>query len=182
MTSPRHEVSPGVLKKAMHLLDQQMWLWGCDIKHPQGNLLTEYGFRRIPNPDPSSSNSSVYRLELDRHSRVILRGFAVFFGKDFLGGLLFKRFDSQPYRTPATDLADLPFTKFDLPTLGRYGDESQEFCQLASGLFQWIANYDSWVKENFGTGYIEDCLKSRGKQPAVPAIQAESTWLELAAL
>ena len=81
------------LEQATGLLNQQLWCWGQDIEYAKGNLLIRYGFDRTR---LSEGTSSVYRLELSPESRVILRGFCVFFGQDGLGGLFIRRFGFSP--------------------------------------------------------------------------------------
>lgn len=167
-------------QKVVRLFDQQFWRWGCDVKHTSGNLLVRFGFRRIPPPNPDSSQSSVYLLEIDRCTRVVLRGSAAFFGNDCLGGLLVKRFDSLPYRTPLAHLEELPHTPDCLPPLERFQSADPHWSELASELFRWIAQYEAWIIREYGSQYVERSLELRGKRPVVEVSALESEWLKLA--
>ena len=167
-------------QKLVRLIDQQFWRWGCDVKHASGNLLVQFGFRRIPPPSSDSSKSSVYLLELDPYTRITLRGSAVFYGNDDLGGLLIRRFDSQPYRTPLAHLEELPHTPDCLPPLERFNNADRHWRELASGLFRWIAQYEARIIGEYGTPYVEQTLKLRDKRPVVAVSASESEWLRLA--
>lgn len=161
------------------LLDQQFWRWGCDVKHPAGNLLVEYGFERIPPPCRVEGGSSAYRLHIDANRRIILRSFAVFFGDDRFGGILFKRFEGQAFRTPGSDLARVPHTELDLLRMHRSQDQP-ETRALTAALFRQIVDYETWVYDRHGLDYVEQTLSSRNKRPAVPADRACEDWMKLA--
>ena len=167
-------------QRIVRLLDQQFWRWGCDVKHAGGNLLVRFGFRRIPPPTPGEPKTSVYVLEIDPSIRIVLRGSAAFYGNDQLGGLLIKRFDSQPYRTPQAYLEELPHTPDCLPAVEPFQKTEQQCRKLASELFHWTAQYEAWINSECGVQYVEQSLKLWGKRPAVEASASESRWLELA--
>ena len=38
--------SIGLLNDFTKALGQQLYFWGCDVRHPQGNLLCEFGLER----------------------------------------------------------------------------------------------------------------------------------------
>ena len=40
-------LAPALRKQMEPLYQQQMWLWGQDIRAPQGNLLKAYGFTYV---------------------------------------------------------------------------------------------------------------------------------------
>ena len=167
-------------QRVVDLLDQQFWRWGCDVKHRSGNQLIRFGFRRVPPPDPEPPNSSAYSLELDPVTRIVLRGSAAFYGNENLGGLLTRRFDSQPYRTPLAHLEELPHTPDSLPPLQPFQSTDLNWRPLASALFHWIAEYEAWIVREFGTQYIQQSLDQRKKRPAVAAVAAVSEWLKIA--
>ncbi|PKN81461.1 MAG: hypothetical protein CVU47_06830 [Chloroflexi bacterium HGW-Chloroflexi-9] len=43
-----------VVQDGARWLHQQCWLWGRDLRSPQGNLLVRYGFRRLGPPEAQS--------------------------------------------------------------------------------------------------------------------------------
>ena len=167
-------------QRLVRLLDQQFWRWGCDVKHTTGNLLVRFGFTRIPPPTADQSLTSVYLQEVDSCTRIVLRGSAAFYGHDCQGGLLVRRFDSQPYRTPSSQLEELPHTPDCLPPLEPFQQADQQGRKLTSELFRWIAQYEAWIIREFGTQYVERSLELRGKRPVVEVSATEIEWLRLA--
>ena len=53
--------SIGLLNDFTKALGQQLYFWGCDVTHPSGNLLCEYGLERRKNEDVKGS--SCYRIK-----------------------------------------------------------------------------------------------------------------------
>lgn len=100
---------------AAELLNQQLWCWGCDIKFPAGNLLMRHGFQRLARPRKLNlmtgrapeTGASIYRLEHTPSARILLRGFGIFHGDDRWGGIVLKRQQFYPWRTPSADLQRL---------------------------------------------------------------------------
>ncbi|MBL6705496.1 MAG: hypothetical protein ISQ06_05255 [Planctomycetaceae bacterium] len=141
------------LHRAVSLLNQQLWCWGRDIEAAGGNLLVHHGFQRIEKPAGSSS-SSVYRLDITTTSRVILRGFGVFFGDDRWGGLFLPRFEFTPQFTVEPDLSRPAWGSEDLPPLAPPREDQIPCCQsLLLALIDWIRRYEVWIAEHKGVSY-----------------------------
>lgn len=167
-------------QKLARMMDQQFWRWGCDVKHGSGNLLAAYGFKRIPPSNQEPTTSSAYHLNISTESRLVLRSFAVFYGDDGLGGILLKRFDGDPYRTPSPDLESLPYHEPDLPPLRKVApddaaDDATSSALLAD-LIQQIIAYEAWVRTAFGNDYVQETLEKRHKRPVVSAKDTEANW------
>ena len=66
------------------MMEQQVWCWGRDIEHSDGNLLIDFGFERHRDRGVDD-RSTCYRMDCDR-LHVSLWGFGMFFGnrKDFV--------------------------------------------------------------------------------------------------
>ena len=167
-------------KQVVDLLDQQFWRWGYDVKHKTGNLLVKYGLERIPPPSSEENRSSGYYVETGPQSRILLRSFAVFSGHDLHGGMLLKRFDGHPYRTPAARLAKIPYSEDDFPPLVTFAPNDTAYRELTLQLFSWIAEYESWIEKRLGTAYLRECLKRRDKRAVVEADQSVAAWSDLA--
>lgn len=162
------------------MMDHQFWRWGCDAKHQDGNLLVRYGFKRIPPLNRQSASSSAYDLRPRAGAQVVLRSFAVFYGDNRLGGLLLKRFDYRPYRTPASEFALAPHEDSDLPCLFPATPDDDGWRSLAVDLVEQIVAYEAWVVGLLGIGYVEETLIVRRKRPFVPADETETAWRRLA--
>ncbi|MEM1062793.1 MAG: hypothetical protein AAGJ97_10760 [Planctomycetota bacterium] len=164
--------------QAARLFDQQMWCWGRDIEHADGNLLIEYGFQRLEKPAGSDA-VSVYRLEPSPTSRVVLRGFGVFCGDDRWGGIFLRRFDFTPQATPEADLPRPPWLLQDLPPLSTPHERHADGCRrLLLQVIDRIRDYEAWVAARLGTGYRGETLlpweAKHGK--AVAADQTAVAW------
>ena len=116
------------------------------------------------------------RLKLASSCVVLL----FFFGHDLQGGLLLKRFDRHAYRTPHACLTEIPYCEEDLPLLVNFEANDTAFLKLTKYFFSWIAEYESWIEEEFGSSYIQQCLDSRDKQAIVGGDQSAAAWSELA--
>ena len=133
-------------KRGRLLMNQQCWLWGRDVKRPEGNLLIEYGFERLRPPE-GQEGASQYTLRLGENLFVRLWGFGFYFGG--VNGLFLNRFDFTPRRAEFADtwqadsMSRLPV--FQNP-------------DLLPAALAWIARYEEWVIENVGTRYRRKAL------------------------
>jgi hypothetical protein len=145
--------SESLQQQAARLLNQQLWCWGRDIEAASGNLLVRHGFQRIEKP-AGSSTASIYRLDITPRTRVILRGFGVFFGDDRLGGVFLPRFEFTPQYTPESDLCLPAWGSEDLPPLSPPHEDQMPGCQsLLLSLIDWIRQYEGWIVEHKGVSY-----------------------------
>jgi len=162
---------------AQYLLSQQIWCWGQDIESRYGNLLVRYGFQRIPAP-PEISSPSCYHLE-SKGTRLILRGFGVFYGDDLLGGLYLGRYGFSPQLAECGKLDRPLFTTADLPPLSKLRFGEEERCQaLLTNLIDWICSYELWIADEFGIEYRRQSVSRWGdsKRKIIPAAEMISTW------
>lgn len=170
-----------VVSMATALLDQQLWCWGQDIKHAEGNLLLRHGFARLEPPEEHRC-SSLYRLCSPMGSRVMLRGFGVFYGEDGTGGVFVRREHFSPMLTARDDLLTPPWWPEDLPAL-RFPDagEVPKWRYLSCTLLRWIRFYESWIEKTVGLAYRSGTLErweSSGR-PVVPAVRVQDSWTRL---
>ncbi|HBE70043.1 MAG TPA: hypothetical protein DDW52_18000 [Planctomycetaceae bacterium] len=168
--------------RAADLLSQQLWLWGQDVVHPDGNWLTKVGFQRTPPPPERVDCSSVYSLELGDHRRVILRGFGVFIGDDNIGSLYLGRYRFEPVCSNMAALICPPWSPDDLPefepaTVGNY----RSFSRLLVDLLEWIQSYEKDVVRKLGADYRRDSIRQwdNGKRRVIPFEETGSAWERL---
>lgn len=174
-----HCVSADLWMEANGLFDLQVWLWGKDIQHGDGNGLIRYGFDRHPPPEGSDA-ASIYRLSLRGGRRVTLRGFGLFFSDRTLGGLFMQRYAFQPQCTQALDL---PADAWSSPMLEdlRVPEGKAEHRNSLSLLRQavrWMANYERWAWKALGRTHRQRAVakwRDSGK-PVVPAGQLHRAW------
>lgn len=177
------QLSEGELRKrAVGLLSQQIWCWGCDILRPEGNWLLELGFKRIEAPADRDNCSSVYALDLPRGRRVMLRGFGVFYGDDQLGGVFLPRYEFSPRFTTQATLDCPPWSDSDLPKLSAPSESHLDACtSLTLDLIDWIRGYETDVVERLGIEYRESTLErwKNTKGVILPAGQMVEAWKSL---
>lgn len=160
-----------------NLLGQQLWCWGCDIEHKEGNLLMRYGFHRHRHPSTEDrEGSSCYRLDADsRH--IALWGFGVFFGVRRLGGIFLSRFGFEPGWANVESISlgirwpeELPI--FGRPKRSRQWERAHRLCREA---MRWISAYECWIQRNVGREFRERCV-SEWMRPIVVAEKMSTSW------
>ena len=168
-----------IIRRALALLNQQLWCWGRDILRPEGNWLLEIGFRRIEPPAERLKSSSVYTLELPNGRSVILRGFGSFYGCSERGGVFLHRYTFPPNYTRLTSLESPPWDVEDLPEWNRPTDsQSNNLAALTLDMIDWIQNYEERIVKDLGLEYrrsILSCWK-HAKDPIIPAEEMANAW------
>ncbi len=86
---------PRLKQRGAELMHFQCWLWGCDIRRPEGNLLLEYGFSR-QRPPAGAAGSSAYLASRAPDTVIVLWGFGAFYGDPAQGGVYLKRYEFSP--------------------------------------------------------------------------------------
>lgn len=162
------------------LLHQQMWCWGYDIRHSQGNVLHHYGFT-CRRPPEDVRGSSAYTLYRESGESILLWGFGLLYSRTGVGGLFLRRYDFTPCVTLSTDLFQNIWTPEQLPPLQLplTFEEGQMAQSLLTFALLWISTYEQWVQEVYGTEYRKACL-TQWKQTVVPAEKMGDEWKQLA--
>ena len=66
MTDVKHEATPlhaaAAQRELNSLMSHQGWLWGVDVRCPEGNRLIEFGFEKVRAPDGQVDCSTRYEL------------------------------------------------------------------------------------------------------------------------
>lgn len=171
---------------AAGLLSQQIWCWGQDIQRTEGNWLLEIGFQRTTPPAQQQNCASVYRLNLPRGQRVVLRGFGVFFGDDRHGGIFVERFGFSPQLSHCSQLVVDPWSCEDLPPMRRPRDPSETIAcrMLLLGLIDWIINYEFNIRSRLGHAYRIKSLQrwNNGKRYCLASENVMPAWRQLSLL
>jgi hypothetical protein len=158
------------------LLHQQCWLWGQDIKRPEGNLLLEYGFERI-RPPAGISGSTRYQVRLSARSTVSLWGFGLYYARCGRGGVYLNRYDATPRYGHSAGFLPQVWTPADLPVSGK----DPHISYLAGKAFQWIASYERWVLKRDGLAYRRACLRP-WHEPSILPHSLPAEWDRLSQL
>jgi len=165
-------------RRAVALLDQQLWCWGRDVARPEGNVLLGLGMCRYPSAVPGSDRTAY--TGRTGNGVVWLWGFGLVYCFPNLGGVFLRRYGFDPVlveepRRPVHAPEHLaPFVR---PTAARQRATAGELVRAAAA---WIAGYEHWIAESLGTTYREATLATRDKPPTVPAKEMARSWEHLA--
>jgi hypothetical protein len=156
-------------KKAGHqLLDHECWVMGKDVLNAEGNLLCEFGFRKI-----RCSNGGLTQYELKNalgwDSHVYLWGFGVFFGGEN-EGIFLGRNDFKPRRT----LGRVELHRREDPN---FEDDTSRLDLFLEGI-AWFADYEQWISRRMPVGYRELCLATFARR-GLPAGEFAQRWRDL---
>ncbi len=169
-----------VQEVATALLHQQMWCWGYDIRHPEGNVLLRYTFTCQRPPD-RSQGSSRYTLCDGQGQHITLWGFGVWYAQTEVGGLFLQRYGFAPRLTRSIEPPASVWTPLHLPVLRIpiTPEEGQVTLALLSSLLYWIGAYEQWIQENLGCDYRKCSLKA-WPHHVIPPENMATMWPRLA--
>ena len=142
--------SIGLLNDFTKALGQQLYFWGCDARHPRGNLLCEFGLER--RKEEGVTGSSCYSMSYN-DDIIELHGLCVGRYSKTNPSFLYTRQhkscwvyeDSRP-PVPGCYNRELINTK------------SIERVEQASRAFlEWWLEYEAWVTTHTDAGYRQHC-------------------------
>ncbi len=168
-------------QRGAELLHLQCWLWGCDIRRPEGNLLLEYGFSR-QRPPVGAAGSSAYMKTTDADMVIVLWGFGAFCGSPANGGVYLKRYEFTPQYIPRIDTRRLPWLpdQMRVTVIPRETDVQQRMRRQFVALLEWIAQYETWVRDSCGIEYRQQCVSESTKQTfSIPVERLVEEWQQL---
>lgn len=169
-------------RRGAELLHLQCWLWGCDIRRPEGNLLLEYGFSR-QRPPAGAAGSSAYLWTAESDTIIVLWGFGAFYGSPVNGGVYLRRYEFAPRYVPWIDPRRLPWLPDQMraAVIPAEPDVQPQLRQQFTGLLEWIARYEMWVRDSCGLAYRQHCVAESAKHPfRIPVERLAEEWQQLA--
>ncbi len=167
----------GLIRDLTDGLAQQMYLWGRDVRHPDGNALVRAGLQRIARIDNDGEGTSLYRIERDG-GWIELHGFCAGWRPHnaAMDGMLYIRrchriFLAQGSITPG---------RYDMSRL-RSGTV-EELASACNPFLHWWAGYEQWALSELGAAWRTDCwrdyVKLRRARPWLTPPQAVDWLLE----
>ena len=165
----------GLIRDLTDGLAQQMYLWGRDVRHPDGNALLRAGLQRIARTETGGEGSSIYRIERGG-GWIELHGFCAGW---------------RPHDPQATGMLYIRrchriFLANESVTPGRYdmsrlrSGSTDETLLAAEAFLRWWAEYEQWVTQNLGAAWRKQCwrdyVKLRHARPWLSPVQAVD-WL-----
>ena len=172
---------PGAwVRRTERLLHDQCWCWGRDVERADGNLLSEFGFRRIRTPE-----GRTFAYELDRAGvHVVLAGAGLCYGAaGSTRAALLGRYDVRPRLLPRCEVDAAQWAQVGASVFqgaGTRDEESPTSRLLLAGAVRWIAGYEAWVREVAGLDYRASCLAG-WPRASVPAHRMVEEWVALLA-
>jgi len=179
----RFALPPLVRSTGKVLLHQQCWLWGKDLRSPEGNLLMRYGFTRHPLPE-DAAGCTAYRLQLTCGSVLLLWGFGFYFSSPpqaNRGGIIVGRYEFRPRLTPLADPPMPVWQSEQIPgrTLPQSTAEFAGALQLFAQGMRAIHAYESWIANDIGLAYRRGVMREWDRD-FVPVEGMAETWLAMA--
>ncbi|MEZ4503494.1 MAG: hypothetical protein R3C39_12780 [Dehalococcoidia bacterium] len=184
-----------VVSRGVALLHAQCWLWGQDLKSPQGDLLTACGLARSVF-DGARSHRSYYGGRLSDARFVVAWGGGLVFG-DATGALFFPRLRFAPTRLDnVRSLEAVPDLNavHEAAPLAPPRDN-----RLVLAALEWLAVYEDEVTRIAGPRWRAECARrwaeieegartaaasvsvAYEKLPPIPPDGLAESWRELAA-
>jgi len=142
------------------MLAQQFWIWGCDIRRPEGNLLTALGFEKEKQVLEQGLGISRYHVLCQPERRITLWGFGLWVVDEALGALFLPRSGRQPRfvaDAPCTAAAWTPEWFTAQTHLTSEGNARASAILLMETL-HWIAWYEREVSRLAGQAYRQETL------------------------
>lgn len=167
----------GLIRDLTDGLAQQMYLWGRDVRHPDGNALVRAGLQRIARIDTAGEGTSLYRIEREG-GWIELHGFCAGWRPhdSSRDGMLYIRrchriFLAQGSMTPG---------RYDMSRL-RSGT-IDELVTACNPFLRWWTDYEQWAAQELGAGWRTDCwreyIKLRRARPWLTPSQTVDWLLE----
>lgn len=154
---------PGLRRRLAATLDLTLWCLGCDVRHPDGNLLVRRGFVRQPSPS-ARSGSTMYLAPAAGSAgapHLAAWGFALLLLDPACGdGLLLRRHDRAGARLLAQCALPAPPWTADalpagrVPVGARDAGRTADLLRLVAGA---IAEHERWVAAACGEAYRPAC-------------------------
>jgi hypothetical protein len=165
----------GFRRWAAALLDQQLWCLGRDVAG-KDNVLLNLGFCRY-RATSGKSEATLYTTGTPEGNIIWLWAFGVAFTVPGEGSIFVRRYDFTPRLLNVDSFIGI--NEVDrLPTLrpAVSANDWQRLRRHSCGLCSWIAGYEHWIAENYGTAWRGECLRARSKPGIVEAQGMATAW------
>jgi hypothetical protein len=150
------------------LLEAQMWCFGCDVRSAHGNLLVQYGFRRVASPDPR------FHSAYEHDNGLKLWSWGLWMSKNS-GSLYVPRQHFELFYTPCVVTPRI-WQPNDLPEMlaGPAAVEDHPAWLLLGALCDAVCAYEMWICETLGSAYRQQAIDSQPAPRARKDISAQN--------
>ena len=156
-------------------LQQQMFFWGQDILHPEGNIFLENGFER--SPSPGLRGTSCYHRKWKEGRLELYGSTSGWYGKD--GGFAFIR--PQKKCVVWNSSAETPIPGIWQDDCILRDASRNDLYQASLPFLDWLLSYEDTVLAEFGKDYRTTTYERYKKVPKAKAWlepQAALTWFQ----
>ena len=165
------------LRELNSLMSHQGWLWGKDVRCPEGNRLIAYGFERVPAPDGLVDCTTRYQLVTS--SRTILLwswGYTVY-RPEWAQAIHVSRGGSGIHGMTLADF-EAPCWSYD-DVKKRWQEPNPVVATHITDVLAWPGEYERWIQRLIGPDQREAELRE-WKNARRPAALLPVDWDHLA--
>ena len=159
-------LSPVLMRDLAAGLQQQMYFWGQDVTHSQGNLFLSRGFER--KPSTGIKGTSCYTCEWQGGCIELYGSCAGWYGVQ--GGYCFIRPWRRSVIWNSKDSTPIP-GHWQKEQIQKKPDRSAIY-KASLPFFDWLISYEEFVEETFGKSYRQSNYESYRKVPKARAWMA----------
>lgn len=186
-TTPGRDATKGFMlprrfvRTANRLLEQQFWLWGCDIRRTQGNILEQFGFTKVKDVESTGLSASRYDRAFGGAQRLSLWGFGLWLAEDQTGAIFVPR---SGLPTSYSTMSVLPDECWQPSASANLAHPISAHAQVATtrllgDVVRWIAWYERHVVDVYGAEYRQQSIDA-WRKPVACAETLANKWSELA--
>ncbi len=157
---PHHSRMRGLIRDLTDGLAQQMFFWGRDVAHPDGNGLIRAGLQRIARVETGGEGTSRYRIERE-HGWIELHGFCAGWRPHdpAVTGILFVRRCHRIFLAKGEMIPG----RYDMKRLR--GGAVDEILEACGPFLRWWSDYEDLAKGEFGTPWRQAGWRNYRKLP-----------------
>jgi hypothetical protein len=157
------------------LTAQQFWLFGCDVRRPEGNVLAELGFRKLKAPGPGPSPSR-YHLTVPSGETIVLWGFGMLWTDPDGHGMFLPRHRFQPRYRHGHEPVPVAWSEAELADLQVPAHDDCPRCgAMVLDAIDWLIDYEHHIHSCRGFSYREETIAG-WTRPLGTAAELPARW------
>lgn len=158
-----------------HLTSQQFWLFGCDVRRPEGNVLAELGFRKEKAPG-SRPSPSRYHLGSATGDTIVLWGFGLLWTGADGHGVFLPRHRFEPLGRHGCDPVPLVWNEAAISGLHKPAAVECPRCgAMVLTALGWLIDYEQHVLTCRGPAYRDETIAAWNR-PIGTAADLTTRW------
>jgi hypothetical protein len=167
---------PVVLRRTLtRLTAQQFWLFGCDVRRPEGNVLAELGFRKQKAPGTGPAPSR-YHLVVPGGETIVLWGFGLLWTDPDGHGVFLPRHRFQPRYRPGGEPVPPAWSEPELDGLHLPAHADCPRCgAMVLAAIDWLIAYEHHIRSCRGLAYRDETMAAWSR-PIGTAADLPTRW------